>query len=138
LWSYLFECPHREPRRSIDDGTIAHAPNRWHDLVCVSEAGTPIVRANLRRAFDTVAKAAKAGRVRPYDARHTACSLLCDAGVPLEHVADVLGHESTRMASQVYRHAIAPSITAGVAAMGRLLGPNDTESGSPWCARWLT
>jgi integrase len=104
-------------------------PSRWRDLVFVSEAGTPIDRANLRRTFESVAKAAKVGRVRPYDARHTACSLLCDAGVPLEHVADVLGHESTRMASQVYRHAIAPSITAGVAAMDRLLGSNDTEAG---------
>jgi integrase len=96
-------------------------PGEWADLVFVSEAGTPIDPANLRRAFSTVAKKANLGHLRPYDARHSACSLLCAAGVPLEHVADVLGHESTRMASHVYRHAIAPSVTAAVEPMERVL-----------------
>jgi integrase len=104
-------------------------PAEWADLVFVSEAGTPIDPANLRRAFSTVAKKANLGHLRPYDARHSACSLLCAAGVPLEHVADVLGHESTRMASQVYRHAIAPSVTAAVEPMERLLREQETLAG---------
>jgi hypothetical protein len=39
------------------------------------------------------------------------------AGVPLEHVADVLGHDSTRMAALVYRHVLAPTVEAGAAPM---------------------
>jgi integrase len=104
-------------------------PSEWSELVFVSEAGTPIDPANLRRAFTTVAKQANLGHVRPYDARHSACSLLCEAGVPLEHVADVLGHESTRMASQVYRHAIAPSVTAAVGPMEDALRAREVLAG---------
>ena len=104
-------------------------PAEWGDLVFVSEAGTPIDPANLRRGFAAVARKAKLGHLRPYDARHSACSLLCDAGVPLEHVADVLGHESTRMASQVYRHAIAPSVTAAVEPMARMLREPEQVAG---------
>jgi hypothetical protein len=52
------------------------------------------------------------------------------AGVPLEHVADVLGHDSTRMAALVYRHVLAPTVEAGAAPMQALLTraagePND-------------
>jgi hypothetical protein len=43
------------------------------------------------------------------------------AGVPLEHVADVLGHDSTRMAALVYRHVLAPTVEAGAAPMQALL-----------------
>jgi hypothetical protein len=34
------------------------------------------------------------------------------AGVPLEQIADTLGHDGTRMTALVYRHAITPTITA--------------------------
>lgn len=104
-------------------------PTEWSELVFVSEAGTPIDPANLRRSFSIVARKAKLGHLRPYDARHTACSLLCEAGVALEHVADLLGHESTRMGSQVYRHAIAPSVTAAVEPMERALNVQTAIAG---------
>ena len=96
-------------------------PAEWKELAFVSDAGTPLDPSNLRRMVQLTATAAGLGHVSPYDLRHSACSLLCEAGVPLEHVADVLGHESTRMASQVYRHVVAPSITAAVAPMDRML-----------------
>ena len=53
--------------------------------------------------------------------RHSAASLMSAAGVPLEHVADVLGHDSTRMAALVYRHVLAPTVEAGAAPMQALL-----------------
>ena len=53
----------------------------------------------------------------PYEMRHSAASLMSAAGVPLEHVADVLGHDSTRMAALVYRHVLAPTVEAGAAPM---------------------
>jgi site-specific recombinase XerD len=112
---------HGQPPRSSHLALGQSWPAEWAELVFVSEAGTPINPPNLRRDFKAVAKKANLGHLRPYDARHSACSLLCEAGVPLEHVADVLGHESTRMASQVYRHAIAPSVTAAVEPMERVL-----------------
>jgi integrase len=63
--------------------------------------------------------------------RHSAASLMSAAGVPLEHVADVLGHNGTRMAALVYRHVLAPTVDAGSAPMQALLGEPDDALGSP-------
>jgi integrase len=54
--------------------------------------------------------------------RHSAASLLSAAGVPLEEIADVLGHTSTRILEQHYRHQVKPSIDAHVGAMESLFG----------------
>jgi hypothetical protein len=43
-------------------------------------------------------------------------------GVPLEVIADVLGHNSTRMLERHYRHRTCPVIDAHVAAMDGLFG----------------
>lgn len=104
----------------------------WPDLVFTAELGTPLDPANLRRALATVTTAAGLGALRPYDLRHSAASLLAAAGVPLEHVADVLGHDGLRMARLVYVHALAPSIDAAAGPMEDLLrgrGPGPTHPG---------
>ena len=51
------------------------------------------------------------------------------ADVPLEHVADVLGHDGTRMAALVYRHVLAPTVEAGVAPMQALPASDRGEPG---------
>ena len=51
-------------------------------------------------------KAAGLGHWTPSELRHSAASLLSAAGVPLEVIADVLGHASTRMLEQHYRHQV--------------------------------
>jgi hypothetical protein len=72
--------------------------------------------------------------VDAYEMRQSAASLMSAAGVPLEHVADVLGHNGTRMAALVYRHVVAPTVDAGAAPMQALLGGPDEAVGSP---SWL-
>ena len=57
-----------------------------------------------------------------YDLRHSAATLLAAAGVPLDQIADVLGHESLRMSRQVYVHAQARPIDAAAHAMQATLG----------------
>jgi integrase len=52
--------------------------------------------------------------VRPYELRHTAASLLSDAGVPIEVLADLLGHTSTQMLEQVYRHRVRKVVDPGL------------------------
>jgi integrase len=84
--------------------------------------GRPVDASNLRRYFRQACKAAEIGRWTPYEMRHSAASLMSAAGVPLELVADVLGHTGTRMAALVYRHAPAPTVEAGAAPMQSLLG----------------
>jgi integrase len=101
-------------------------------LVFTTTAGTPVDPSNLRRYFRRACANAGIGRWMPYEMRHTAASLLSDDGVPLEHVADLLGHDGTRMVAQVYRHAVSPTVDVAAARMQRLLGgANPGFVGSP-------
>jgi integrase len=86
-------------------------PVAWSDLVFVSEAGTPLIPSNLRRLIATLAAhAGIAGKLTPYDLRHSATSLLSASGVAPETLADLLGHVDTRMVHHHYRHPVTPSI----------------------------
>jgi len=58
----------------------------------------------------------------PHELRHSTVSLLSAAGVPLEQIADVVGHSTTRMTGTVYRHAVTPSVDSHVAPMESLFG----------------
>ena len=69
-----------------------------------------------------IAERAGLGHWTPNELRHSAASLLSAAGVPLEEIADVLGHTSTRMLEQHYRHQVKPSIDAHVGAIESLFG----------------
>jgi hypothetical protein len=48
----------------------------------------------------------------------------------LEHVADLLGHDGTRMVAQVYLHAVAPTVDVAAARMGRLFGSPEGADGA--------
>ena len=107
-----------EERRALGDA--------WQDvfgdlggLVFPSAVGTPLDRANVRRAFaKLLARAGVDGKWTPYEMRHTAVSLLSDAGVPPEQIADLLGHVDTRMVLLTYRHAVVPVVDGASAVMG--------------------
>lgn len=58
----------------------------------------------------------------PYLLRHTAASLLIDAGVPVEQVADLLG-DDPRTLYRYYRHRVRPVVDAAAAPMQALFGP---------------
>lgn len=95
----------------------------WQDLGLVfpTGRGTLLDPANLRRSLRTVTEQAGLGRWHPHELRHSAASLLSAAGVPLEDVADVLGHASTRVTSATYRHRTTPTVEAAAAPMDELL-----------------
>jgi integrase len=97
-------------------------PAEWRELVFVSQAGTPLNAANLRRDLNRFSKAAGVGHVTRYDLRHSAATMLGAMGVRIEDVADILGHEDLRMARIVYMHASGRPLTAGTAAMESVLG----------------
>ncbi|WP_158412118.1 site-specific integrase [Ilumatobacter nonamiensis] len=83
-------------------------------LVFTTSVGTPTDPAKNRKEFDQVVKTAGlAPEWSPNSLRHTAASLLSDAGVALEIVADQLGHKDTRMASLHYRHRVRPAVSGG-------------------------
>lgn len=109
---------------------LSMAPERlkvgraWHDLGLVfsTEIGTLVDPSNYRRQLSKVTEAAGLGHWSPNELRHSAVSLLSAAGVPLEQIADVVGHDGTRMTAGVYRHAVTPSVDAAVAPMEALFG----------------
>ena len=97
---------------------------RWQDLDLVfpTSVGTPMSPSNLRRDLARITVAAGLGRWSPNELRHSAASLLSASGVPLEQIADVLGHTDTRMLLKHYRHPISRTIDAAAAPMERLFG----------------
>lgn len=119
-------------RRQLEEQLLAGSAWQSSGLVFTNEVGGPIDPANLRRSFRRVAERAQLGRWTPNELRHSAASLLSAAGVPLEVIADVLGHASTRMLEQHYRHQVKPSIDAHVSVMEALFGsPAGTPLGTP-------
>jgi integrase len=93
-------------------------------LVFTTLAGTAIDPSNLRREFDKVFEKAGLGGWHPNELRHSAASIMLAQGVPLEVVADVLGHSSVRMTGDVYGHTLEPQRQAAAEAMGTALwGP---------------
>jgi integrase len=81
---------------------------RDHGLVFTTEIGTP-VDLSLRRVIRKLTDVAGVPPVSPNEiGRHSAASLLYDAGLPLERIADILGHTSTRMLEETYRHRVRP------------------------------
>jgi len=44
----------------------------------------------------------------------------CDNGVPIENIADLVGHASTAVTEEVYRHQLKPVITKGAETMNTI------------------
>jgi integrase len=101
------------------------AAEEWVEtgLVFTTTAGTPIDPSNLRREFAKLTRRAGIGHWHPHELRHSSASLLSAAGVPIEQISDVLGHEGPRTTAAVYRHLVNPSVSAGKAPMDLLFSP---------------
>ena len=81
-------------------------------LVFTTTVGTAISLSNLRRDLEKLSVHAGLGRWHPHELRHSAASIMSASGVPIEQIADVLGHDGIRMTALVYRHAVTPTVSA--------------------------
>lgn len=115
----------REHRRRQAAERLAVA-DLWqdHGLVFCSELGSPLDPSNVRRTFARMAKRAGLDARFPYSLRHTAASLLIDAEVPVEQVADLLG-DDPRTLYRFYRHRVRPVVDAATGPMQDLFGSQD-------------
>lgn len=105
----------RDHRRRQNE-TRLRAGAAWTDqlgLVFTTETGNSHNPSNLRRTLSRITNRLDLGDWHPHELRHTAASLMSEAGVPIERIADQLGHDGTRMSLLVYRHATKPSVDAG-------------------------
>jgi site-specific recombinase XerD len=107
------------------------AGRRWqdHGLVFASQVGTPLDASHVRRAFKAITKRAGLGENwTPRELRHSFVSLMSDNGVPIETIADLVGHASTAVTEEVYRHQLKPVITRGAETMNTIFSHNQAKS----------
>ncbi|MEU8347889.1 site-specific integrase, partial [Spirillospora sp. NPDC048832] len=101
------------------------AGEAWEDnnLVFCTRTGTALDAANVRRGFRLItAKAGIGQQWTPRELRHSFVSIMSDSGVPLETIADLVGHAGTAVTEKVYRHQLRPVITRGAGAMNTVFG----------------
>jgi integrase len=84
--------------------------------------GTPWNPANVRRELARICTDHGLEVVLPNELRHSCASVLSERGVALELIADLLGHRSTRMLDQTYRHRPRRAVDAHVDTMGAIFG----------------
>ncbi len=100
------------------------AGRAWQDngLVFCTRIGTALSAGNIRRSFRTITTAADIGADwTPRELRHTFISIMSDNGVPIETIADLVGHKTTIVTQKVYRHQLKPVITTGATTMNTIL-----------------
>jgi integrase len=100
---------------------LAAAEWNGQDLVFCTRTGSALDAANVRREFRGVCKAAGIGEHwTPRELRHSFVSLMSHSGVPVEEIARLAGHSSSRTTEVIYRRELRPILTTGAEAMDRL------------------
>jgi len=115
--------------RSLREHQVRQAEQRllagdvWQDrgLVFCTSVGSPLDAANVRRAFRKITKAAGLGEQwAPRELRTSFVSLMSSSGVPVEEIARLAGHSSSRTTEVVYRRELRPVITTGAEVMDKI------------------
>jgi integrase len=114
----LREHRRRQEQARLDVGKVWEA----NDLVFCTGTGTKLDAGNVRRQFQVIAKAAGLGPDwTPQELRHTFVSLLSANGTPVEEIARLAGHSSTRTTEVIYRRELRPVLTRGAEVMDSIL-----------------
>jgi len=74
-----------------------------------------------KRHYARVIKAAGVRRIKVHGPRHTSATLLLAAGVPIQVVAQRLGHSQVSMTLDVYAHALPDMQRDAAAKLGAVL-----------------
>ena len=97
----------------------------WQEngLVFATSVGTPLDSHNVRRDFRKVCRAAGIGaRWVPKELRTSFVSMMSHRGVPVEEIARLAGHSSSRTTEVIYRRELRPVITTGAEVMDHIFG----------------
>ena len=99
---------------------------RHSGLIAPDTFGRPMSEVAFRNAWSSYLRAlsASAGHpvnIRPHDLRHTFCTMLVDAGVPLKQAMSWLGHADEKMILRVYDHVHATRTSASIQQVESLL-----------------
>jgi integrase len=122
------EALHGQKRRQAEDR--ARAGDQWQEygLVFTTSVGTPFESHNLRREFRKVTVAAGLGaRWVPKELRTSFVSMMSYHGVPVEEIARLAGHASSRTTEVIYRRELRPVITTGAEVMDQIFRPRPSQ-----------
>jgi len=97
-------------------------------LLAPSASGKLMSDTAFSRAWDSylLALSRAAGHpvsIRPHDLRHTYCTILCDAGVPIKQAMEWLGHADEKMILKIYDHNSTARRAASTVALEAHLHP---------------
>lgn len=89
-----------------------------HGLVFPAGDGRPCWPEVARSRFQALCKRAGLGDDwHPHEQRHTFVSVLSDAGVDIDRIADAAGHINSNVTKTVYRHVLADKLATAAAVM---------------------
>lgn len=111
-------------RQAQQERDRVQARELWREtgLVFTTSVGTELDSHNIRRSMRRLTKAAGLGESwTPRELRHTFVSIASEAGVPIEEIAALAGHSTTRTTELVYRKELRPVLRTGATVMGSLL-----------------
>jgi integrase len=114
----------REHRVQQDEEKQA-AGELWQDgdLVFTTTIGTGLDAANVRRNFRSICRIAGIGEDwAPRELRTSFVSLLSASGVPVEEIARLAGHSSSRTTEVIYRKELRPVLVKGAEVMDQVFG----------------
>ena len=118
-------------RRQAEERSTAGELWQEHGLVFTTTVGTPYESHNLRRDFRRVTAAAGLGaRWVPKELRTSFVSMMSYQGVPVEEIARLAGHASSRTTEVVYRRELRPVITTGAEIMDQIFQPKERRGTS--------
>ena len=93
-----------------------------------TSVGTAFESHNLRREFRKVTAAAGLGsRWVPKELRTSFVSMMSYQGVPVEEIARLAGHASSRTTEVIYRRELRPVITTGAEVMDQIFRPRQGQ-----------
>src|SRR6201986_954082 len=111
-------------RRQAEERVSAGELWQEHGLVFPTTVGSPYESHNLRRDFRKVTAAAGLGaRWVPKELRTSFVSMMSYQGVPVEEIARLAGHASSRTTEGIYRRGRRPVITTGAEVMDQIFQP---------------
>jgi integrase len=110
-------------KRQAEDRLLAG--ELWQDcgLVFTTRLGTMMDTGNVRKQFKAICRAAGLGESwAPRELRTSFVSLMSWSGVPVEEIARLAGHSSSRTTEVIYRKEIRPVLVRGAEVMDQIFG----------------
>jgi integrase len=104
---------HRQ-QQAVERDYHGNWPAEWAGLVFPTANGRPVDDHTLRRDVRALGRRIGLDNLTPYGLRGTATSIASHAGVPVEELADLLGHVDTKMVMRHYRKPQRAAYEAGL------------------------